>query len=223
MHSQRLLTLTKKGDENKKILRDRLLGHRKQGTSLSRKRPGKKYLKPIVKPAVPDRPPDPTNQVVEKKEGETDSMYEYALDLIKNGKEADTYHVRQLIGSHLNSEEHNFKELGSDGFNYVFLTYDTTPKCRFQNCYWLTIASEDIVHEQDYFTLSHAGVTRIADSDIEFTDLGTWLFEKSVFDRIVNMSCVERIRLAAQFYRWKDYVYGTRFRAARYIECNGVE
>lgn len=60
----------------------------------------------------------------------------------------------------------------------------------------------------------------------EFYDLLTWLNEKCAFDRIINFKCVTRIRMALTFIRWRDRVYGDRYRKARYdlmLNCQANE
>lgn len=172
--------------------------------TIERKSKRKKYLKPISSPVEV-----PPSSSITRNQLEEHPTYSYALDLIKNRKQADidyNAYITQKGTIHDTQIE----------FDFMYLQYDPDPFCRFKNVYWLRPASDDIVHTDDYFTISHRGVTQIKNkSEVEFIELETWLFEKSVFDRIVNMKCVERIRLAAKFNIWKDAVYKTKYQSAQ--------
>ena len=131
------------------------------------------------------------------------TAFSYAKDIIRDQKIAEKEKVAKL------------KLCDDREFDFVHLRRHPDPPCRFENIYWLEIAPETITAHNDYYTLSSSGLTHFHDGNVEYLDIMAWLNEKAVFDHMVNMPCVGRIRMAIMFHRWKDRVYGDRVTKAK--------
>lgn len=159
----RLLSLSDKSTErcDRDRLQQRLISNRLPPGGSARK-----YLRPLVQPIHKHLPKakDKKGTGNNQKDAVAFSKYrdhprfEYALDLIRQRQAAETH-----IVSELNAKPFDEDAYDDQPFDFVYLSFDPIPPCRFRNCYWLQVASEDVVKEQVYFTLSFKGITRISD------------------------------------------------------------
>ncbi|OQR82635.1 inner arm dynein, group 5 [Achlya hypogyna] len=97
----------------------------------------------------------------------------------------------------------------------IYLHFNAHPPCHFRNVYWLTRAPSDMDLRDDYFTLTSYGLTRFMGLESELFDLEAWLREKAIFDKIVQMTCIQQIRKMTVFHTWKRNTIGLRIEHAK--------
>ncbi|KAL0228525.1 hypothetical protein RCL1_004668 [Eukaryota sp. TZLM3-RCL] len=77
------------------------------------------------------------------------------------------------------------------------------------------VAYTDIETKHNYYTISSKGVTHFSNNETDFVDLNTWLRQRSIFSKLIEIPLFKKCTIFKSFTGWKKMVRQTKISKAR--------